>query len=126
MDEAEVILNDSSLTFIFSVRNMQLRNEIGVHWTMKCGNDIIEGAALLSFTVNSSGSGGDSWGSGGGVIVPGAVINPAGHSQPASSVSEPSAAIYFSQLASSAYSRGHAVSGGLLRSPFAPGSLAGG
>lgn len=47
VDEAEVILNESGLTFIFSVRNMQLESEIGVHWTMKCGNDIIEGAALI-------------------------------------------------------------------------------
>jgi len=45
LDEAEVILNDSGLTFIFSVRNMQLESEIGVHWTMKCGNDIVEGSA---------------------------------------------------------------------------------
>jgi hypothetical protein len=47
VDEAEVILNDSSLTFVFSVRNMHLESEIGVHWTMKCGNDIIEGVAAV-------------------------------------------------------------------------------
>jgi hypothetical protein len=29
------------------VRTMKLESEIGVHWTMKCGNDIIEGSALI-------------------------------------------------------------------------------
>jgi hypothetical protein len=47
IDDAEVILTDKSLTFTFSVRNMALRSDIGVHWTMKCGNDIIEGSAAL-------------------------------------------------------------------------------
>jgi hypothetical protein len=47
VDDAEVILTDKDLTFIFSVRNMRLRSDIGVHWTMKCGNDIIEGSALI-------------------------------------------------------------------------------
>ena len=47
IDDAEVILTDQGLSFTFSVRNMTLRSEIGVHWTMKCGNDIIEGSALI-------------------------------------------------------------------------------
>jgi len=47
VDEAEVILTDKDLSFIFSVRNMVLHSEIGLHWTMKCGNDIIEGSALV-------------------------------------------------------------------------------
>ena len=47
VDEAEVILTDRGLSFIFSVRNMALHSEIGLHWTMKCGNDIIEGSASL-------------------------------------------------------------------------------
>ncbi len=47
IDDAEVILTDKGLSFTFSVRNMVLRSEIGVHWTMKCGNDIIEGSASL-------------------------------------------------------------------------------
>ena len=47
VDEAEVILTDKDLSFIFSVRNMVLHSEIGLHWTMKCGNDIIEGSALI-------------------------------------------------------------------------------
>ncbi len=47
IDDAEVILTDKDLSFIFSVRNMALRTEIGTHWTMKCGNDIIEGSALI-------------------------------------------------------------------------------
>ncbi len=47
VDEAEVILTDKDLSFTFSVRNMVLHSEIGVHWTMKCGNDIIEGSALI-------------------------------------------------------------------------------
>jgi hypothetical protein len=47
VDDAEVILTDKDLSFIFSVRNMALRTEMGFHWTMKCGNDIIEGSALM-------------------------------------------------------------------------------
>lgn len=47
IDDAEVILTDRDLTFIFSVRNMTLRSDIGLHWTMKCGNDIVEGSASL-------------------------------------------------------------------------------
>ena len=47
IDDADVTLTDSGLTFMFSVRNIKLESEIGVHWTMKCGNDIIEGGALI-------------------------------------------------------------------------------
>jgi hypothetical protein len=47
IDEADVTLTDSGLTFVFSVRNMRLESEIGLHWTMKCGNDILEGSALI-------------------------------------------------------------------------------
>jgi len=47
LDDAVVSLTDSGLTFIFSVRNLRLKNEIGLHWTMKCGNDIVEGSVLI-------------------------------------------------------------------------------
>ena len=47
LDDAAVTLTDTGLTFIFSVRSMELESEIGLHWTMKCGNDIIEGSALI-------------------------------------------------------------------------------
>jgi len=47
VDEAEVIMTEKDLSFVFSVRNMVLHSEIGLHWTMKCGNDIIEGSALI-------------------------------------------------------------------------------
>jgi hypothetical protein len=47
VDDAAVTLTDRGLEFIFSVRNMKLASEIGLHWTMKCGNDIIEGSALI-------------------------------------------------------------------------------
>ena len=47
LDDAAVTLTDSGLTFIFSVRNMRLGSEIGLHWTMKCGNDIVEGSASI-------------------------------------------------------------------------------
>ena len=47
LDDAIVTLSETGLTFIFSVRNMRLESEIGLHWTMKCGNDIIEGSALI-------------------------------------------------------------------------------
>ena len=54
VDDAVVTLTDHGLTFIFSVRNMKLGSEIGLHWTMKCGNDIIEGSALVPPIVLSS------------------------------------------------------------------------
>ena len=47
VDDAEVVLTDKGLSFTFGVRNMALHSEIGVHWTMKCGNDIIEGRASI-------------------------------------------------------------------------------
>jgi hypothetical protein len=47
IDDAAVTLTETGLTFVFSVRNMRLGSEIGLHWTMKCGNDIIEGSALI-------------------------------------------------------------------------------
>ncbi len=47
VDDAEVILTARSLSFIFSVRNISLHSGIGVHWTMKCGNDIIEGSVAI-------------------------------------------------------------------------------
>ncbi len=47
IDDAEVSLADTGLSFIFSVRNMDLRDEIGLHWTMRCGNDVVEGSALV-------------------------------------------------------------------------------
>ena len=47
LDDAGVVLTDRGLTFTFSVRNMVLSSEIGLHWTMKCGNDIIEGSASI-------------------------------------------------------------------------------
>ncbi len=47
IDDAEVTLTDSGLSFAFSTRNMRLGSEIGLHWTMKCGNDIIEGGVLI-------------------------------------------------------------------------------
>lgn len=54
VDDAVVTLTERGLTFIFSVRNMKLGSEIGLHWTMKCGNDIIEGAALVPPILFSS------------------------------------------------------------------------
>jgi MYXO-CTERM domain-containing protein len=47
VDDAVVELTDTALSFTFSVRNMRLGPEIGLHWTMMCGNDIIEGSAPL-------------------------------------------------------------------------------
>jgi hypothetical protein len=47
IDDATVTLTETGLTFIFSVRNMRLESKIGLHWTMKCGNDIIEGDAPI-------------------------------------------------------------------------------
>ena len=36
-------IDSSSITYIFDVTNLGLGSEIGLHWTMQCGNDIIEG-----------------------------------------------------------------------------------
>jgi hypothetical protein len=47
LDDAAVTLTETGLAFIFSIRTMRLESEIGLHWTMKCGNDIIEGSALI-------------------------------------------------------------------------------
>lgn len=47
VDDAVVEQTDAYLSFTFSVRNMRLGPEIGLHWTMMCGNDIIEGSAPL-------------------------------------------------------------------------------
>lgn len=47
LDDAVVELTDTYLSFTFSIRNMRLGPEIGLHWTMMCGNDIIEGSAPL-------------------------------------------------------------------------------
>ena len=35
---------NNQLTFTFNTGNLDWEN-IGLHWTMKCGNDVIEGAA---------------------------------------------------------------------------------
>jgi hypothetical protein len=37
-------LDDSGITYAFAINNVGLGNEFGFHWTMKCGNDVIEGA----------------------------------------------------------------------------------
>ena len=36
-------LDDSGITYIFDISNLGLGNEFGLHWTMECGNDIVEG-----------------------------------------------------------------------------------
>jgi hypothetical protein len=46
--DANVTLTETGLTFIFNVRDMRLESKIGLHWTMKCGNDIIEGNAPIA------------------------------------------------------------------------------
>ncbi|HME46425.1 MAG TPA: PEP-CTERM sorting domain-containing protein [Syntrophorhabdales bacterium] len=46
--DAAVTLTETGLTFIFTVRDMRLESKIGLHWTMKCGNDIIEGNAPIA------------------------------------------------------------------------------
>ncbi len=45
IDSATVNMDDTGITFSFNTSNMNLGNEIGLHWTMRCGNDVIEGAA---------------------------------------------------------------------------------
>jgi hypothetical protein len=36
-------INSSSITYNFDTTYLGLGNEFGLHWTMKCGNDVIEG-----------------------------------------------------------------------------------
>jgi hypothetical protein len=36
-------INSSSITYIFDTTYLGLGSEFGLHWTMKCGNDVIEG-----------------------------------------------------------------------------------
>ena len=49
-------IDSSSLTYIFDVTNLGLGNEIGFHWTMQCGNDIIEGNDPLQVQVPEPGT----------------------------------------------------------------------
>jgi len=49
-------IDSSSITYIFDVTNLGLGNEIGFHWTMQCGNDIIEGNDPLQVQVPEPGT----------------------------------------------------------------------
>ena len=39
----EGTLDSNGITFVFDTKNMHLGSEIGLHWTMRCGNDVVEG-----------------------------------------------------------------------------------
>ena len=39
--------NDTGLTYIFDISGLGLGSEVGLHWAMKCGNDVIEGQASV-------------------------------------------------------------------------------
>ena len=49
-------IDSSSITYIFDVTNLGLGSEIGFHWTMQCGNDIIEGNDPLQVQVPEPGT----------------------------------------------------------------------
>jgi hypothetical protein len=36
-------INSTGITYIFDITHLGLGSEIGFHWTMQCGNDMIEG-----------------------------------------------------------------------------------
>jgi len=36
-------IDSSSITYSFDTTNLGLGSEFGLHWTMKCGNDVVEG-----------------------------------------------------------------------------------
>ena len=38
-------INSSGITYNFDTTHLGLGNEFGLHWTMQCGNDVIEGQA---------------------------------------------------------------------------------
>lgn len=40
-------LSADGLIFTFNTGNMDFSNEVGFHWTMQCGNDVIEGKAKV-------------------------------------------------------------------------------
>jgi hypothetical protein len=37
------ILNTNSATFTFNTGNLDFSGDVGLHWTMQCGNDVVEG-----------------------------------------------------------------------------------
>ena len=37
-------INSSGITYNFDTTHLGLGNEFGLHWTMQCGNDVIEGS----------------------------------------------------------------------------------
>lgn len=45
--DANATMNKDGLTFIFDTTNMNLGSEIGLHWTMRCGNDVVEGSVPI-------------------------------------------------------------------------------
>ena len=38
-----ITLDSNGITFVFDTKNMHLGSEVGLHWTMRCGNDVVEG-----------------------------------------------------------------------------------
>jgi hypothetical protein len=43
LGDATYNLVGDTLTFTFDAKNITFGNEVGFHWTMQCGNDVIEG-----------------------------------------------------------------------------------
>ena len=41
-------IDSTGITYVLDFTNLGLGNEFGLHWTMKCGNDIIEGLDPLA------------------------------------------------------------------------------
>jgi hypothetical protein len=54
---AVVELGTNWLSFTFPVGDLSLTNEVGLHWTMRCGNDVNEGAVPIPPSILMLGSG---------------------------------------------------------------------
>jgi len=48
--------DDSGITYNFDISNLGFGSEFGLHWTMKCGNDIIEGRDPVGIQVPEPGT----------------------------------------------------------------------
>ena len=43
LSEVDYSINDTGVSYTFDTAGLYLGNKFGLHWTMRCGNDVIEG-----------------------------------------------------------------------------------
>lgn len=48
LSQGTVTLTNNALTFTFDKSALNLKDSFGLHWTMQCGNDVVEGAGSSS------------------------------------------------------------------------------